>query len=286
MTTPHAPHAAALQRTVADFRAAWEQAHQRMPRRTGVPDIHRLPPEFIPWFCGATPLGFLSAERAQLLATHLAPCRVQAHRMDWDAAGWTTAARSAALQGALHELRAQGHLNGWRNEEFALCAEGSDVPLLQAERAGFYFLGMRSDAVHVNGFSAEAAMWVARRSASKTVDPGLLDNLCAGGVAAGERLLPCVRRELHEEAGIRLQAEHQLCFTGTVVVGRVRDGGWHVERLHVYNLLLQPHERPVNRDGEVQEFRLMGAQELAHLVHAHAFTADAAAAIVQGLGTP
>ena len=286
MTTPHAPHAAALQRTVADFRAAWEQAHQRMPRRTGVPDIHRLPPEFIPWFCGATPLGFLSAGRAQLLATHLAPCRRQAHRMDWDAAGWTTAARSAALQGALHELRAQGHLNGWRNEEFALCAEGSDVPLLQAERAGFYFLGMRSDAVHVNGFRADARMWLARRSAAKHVDPGLLDNLCAGGVTAGETPETCLQRELYEEAGIRLDAKHLLRFCGTTEVGRVRDGGWHVERLHVYNLLLQADERPCNRDGEVQEFLLPTAAELAGLVHEGQCTPDAAAAIVRGLELP
>jgi 8-oxo-dGTP pyrophosphatase MutT (NUDIX family) len=211
---------------------------------------------------------------------------MQAQRLDWDAGQWSAPARSAALQDALLRLRALGHLPGWRNEQFAFCAEGGETYLLQAERAGFYFLGMRSDAVHVNGFRADARMWVARRSAAKQVDPGLLDNLCAGGVAADETLQTCLQRELYEEAGIRLGTEHLLRFRGSTEVGRVRDGGWHVERLHVYNLLLQANEQPCNRDGEVQEFLLLGAAELAGLVHAEKCTPDAAAAIVQGLYVP
>lgn len=284
MHTPQPLHTRALERTVADFRAAWEQAHQNMPRSTGLASAGRPPPEFVPWFCGPTLLGYLSAARALLLAAHLAPCRLQAQRLDWDASGWSASARSAALQNALLELHAQGRVPGWRDELFSFSADACDAPLFQVERAGFYFLGMRSDAVHVNGFSTNGALWVARRSASKTIDPGLLDNLCAGGVAAGESLLSCLRRELYEEAGIQLQADHTLSAAGTVVVGRVRDGGWHEERLHVYNLLLSAHERPVNRDGEVQEFRSLDAQTLVHLVQAQAFTPDAAAAIVQGLG--
>ena len=196
------------------------------------------------------------------------------------------AAGALAQQRRALRLRALGHLPGWRNEAFAFCAEDCETPLLQVERAGFYFLGMRSDAVHLNGFGADARMWVARRSAAKQVDPGLLDNLCAGGVAAGEALETCLRRELFEEAGIRLAAKHLLRFRGTTEVGRVRDGGWHVERLHVYNLLMQAKEQPCNRDGEVQEFLLLGAAELAGLVRAEKCTSDAAAAIAQGLYAP
>jgi hypothetical protein len=77
-----------------------------------------------------------------------------------------------------------------------------------------------------------------------------------------------------------------LRFRGTTHVGRVRDGGWHVERLHIYNLLLQVNEQPCNHDGEVQEFLLLTAAELADLVDAKKSTPDAAAAIVRGLGLP
>jgi len=286
MTAPEALHSDALDRAVDAFRAAWELAHHALPRSAAVATASGPPPEFIPWFCGHTFLGYLNPARARLLAAHLAPTRMQAHRLDWDAGPWSAPARSAALQDTLLRLRALGHLPGWRNEAFAFCAEGCETPILQAERAGFYFLGMRSDAVHVNGFRTDARMWVARRSAAKQVDPGLLDNLCAGGVAAGETLETCLQRELYEEAGIRLGAKHLLRFRGSTEVGRVRDGGWHVERLHVYNLLLQAKEKPCNRDGEVQEFLLLGAAALAGLVHAEECTPDAAAAIAQGLYSP
>ena len=286
MTPPAPAQSDAFERAVDAFRAAWELAHHALPRSAAIATASGPPPEFIPWFCGHTFLGYLSPARARLLAAHLAPTRMQAYRLDWDASPWSAPARSAALQDTLLRLRALGHLPGWRNETFAFCAEGCETPLLQAERAGFYFLGMRSDAVHVNGFCADARMWVARRSAAKQVDPGLLDNLCAGGVAAGETLQTCLQRELYEEAGIRLGAKHLLRFRGSTEVGRVRDGGWHVERLHVYNLLLQTNEQPCNRDGEVQEFLLLGAAEIAGLVHAEKCTPDAAAAIVQGLYAP
>jgi 8-oxo-dGTP pyrophosphatase MutT (NUDIX family) len=286
MSAPEPLPSDALERAVDAFRAAWELAHHELPRGAAISTASEPPPEFIPWFCGHTFLGYLSPARARLLAAHLAPTRMQAYRLDWDASPWSAPARSAALQDTLLRLRALGHLPGWRNETFAFCAEGCETPLLQAERAGFYFLGMRSDAVHVNGFYADARMWVARRSTAKQVDPGLLDNLCAGGVAAGETLETCLQRELYEEAGIRLAAKHLLRFRGTTEVGRVRDGGWHVERLHVYNLLLQANEQPCNRDGEVQEFLLLGAAELAGLVHAEKCTPDAAAAMVKGLYAP
>ena len=272
-----------LQNAVNSFRAAWAMEHREATAGGDATRTSSPPPEFIPWFCGATQLGYLSPARAQLLSAHLPCCRVQAHSLDWDAGAWTAAARSAALQDALLALRARGCLPGWRGEAFAFCPDGSDTALFQAERAGFYFLGMRSDAVHVNGFTADAGMWIARRSASKAVDPGLLDNLCAGGVSAGESLLATVTRELYEEAGIRLRPDHGLQPAGRVVVGRIRDGGWHTERLHVYNLLLAGGEKPVNRDGEVQEFRRVGAAEVSQWVRAHAFTPDAAAAIAHGV---
>ena len=205
MRFPEPPQSDALERAVDAFRAAWELAHHHLPRSAAIATASGPPPEFIPWFCGHIFLGYLSPARARLLAAHLAPTRMQAHRLDWDAGPWSAPARSAALQETLLRLRALGHLPGWRNEAFAFCTEGCETPLLQAERAGFYFLGMRSDAVHVNGFRADARMWVARRSAAKQVDPGLLDNLCAGGVAAGETLQTCLQRELYVKPGFALQ---------------------------------------------------------------------------------
>jgi 8-oxo-dGTP pyrophosphatase MutT (NUDIX family) len=230
-------------------------------------------------------MGFLSSARARLIAQSLPHARLNTDRLDWDAGNWSVDQRSEALQSMLLTLRDTGHLPGWRGETFSFLETNSERPFLRAERAGFYFLGMRSDAVHVNGVTADGRMWIARRSANKAVDPGLLDNLCAGGLGADEAPLQAVTRELFEEAGLHLQAAHNLRYAGSVNVGRVREGGWHEERLRVYNLLLATGERPANQDGEVQDFQLLEAAEIARLIAGGQFTPDAAAAISQGLLT-
>jgi len=278
-TQTHTYPSAALAHAIEQFRLAWGPGGSAAPSND-------VPRDFLPWFCGAHQLGHLSVERARLLAHHLPHSRLQPKRLDWEAGHWSVDARSDALQRVLLTLRDAGHLPGWRNELFSFLSSDSKEPLLRVERAGFYFLGMCSDAVHINGVTLDGRMWVARRSASKTVDPGRLDNLCAGGLAAHEVAMQAVQRELYEEAGLQLEARHSLCYAGSVCVGRVRDGGWHEERLWVYNLLLANDEQPVNQDGEVQEFQLLEAQEIARLVTDGQFTPDAAAAISQGLLTP
>ena len=273
----------ALASAVEHFRVAWVKGQSdAAARRTATPS-NKVPHDFLPWFCGPQKLGYLSAARARLLAQHLEHSHLHTDRLDWNASHWSADTRSDALQRVLLTLRDAGHLPGWRNETFNCFAADSDHPLLQAERAGFYFLGLRSDAVHVNGVTADGRMWIARRSASKAVDPGLLDNLCAGGLGAGETQMQAVVRELYEEAGIHLQSVHELRYAGNVNVGRVREGGWHEERLQVYNLLMAAGEQPANQDGEVQDFQLLEAPEIAHLIEDGQFTPDAAAAISQGL---
>ena len=275
----------ALASAVGHFRVAWVKGqNEAAARRTATPS-NEVPHDFLPWFCGPQKLGYLSMARARLLAHHLQPTRLQADRLEWDAGSWSVGSRSDALQQALLTLREAGHLPGWRDEAFSFLEIDSERPFVRAERAGFYFLGMRSDAVHVNGVTADGRMWIARRSASKTVDPGLLDNLCAGGLRADETPMQAVVRELFEEAGLHLQAAHSLRYAGSVSVGRVREGGWHEERLRVYNLLLAAGEQPANQDGEVQDFQLLEATQIARLIEDGQFTPDAAAAISQGLLT-
>jgi len=275
----------ALASAMERFRVAWGKGHSdAAARRTATPS-NGVPHDFLPWFCGPQKLGYLSAARARLLAQHLEHSHLHTDRLDWNASHWDMDTRSEALQRVLLTLRDAGHLPSWRNETFNFFSADSDRPLLQAERAGFYFLGMRSDAVHVNGVTANGRMWIARRSASKAVDPGLLDNLCAGGLGADETQMQAVVRELYEEAGIHLQSVHELRYAGNVNVGRVREGGWHEERLQVYNLLVAAGEQPANQDGEVQDFQLLEAAEIARRIAGGQFTPDAAAAINQGLLT-
>jgi 8-oxo-dGTP pyrophosphatase MutT (NUDIX family) len=140
-----------------------------------------------------------------------------------------------------------------------------------------------SHAVHINGFLPNGDLWCGRRSLNKATDPGLLDNLTAGGLSAGETALATAVRELQEEAGLHISQPSQLAWAGAIRIQRQVPEGWHDETLLVYNLMLSEHVRPQNMDGEVQEFlRLTPADTIARMQSGQ-FTEDACMALAVGL---
>ena len=247
------------------------------------------PADCITLRCGAQTLGQLLPDHARALMSALPHCVYQDGALLWNASHETLANRSAQLQMALLRLRDLGYVQGWRNEAFCFWpeADASQYPqqaaCLQIERAGFRFLGMMSHAVHINGFTPDGRMWCGQRSAGKATDPGMWDNVTAGGLSAGETLASCARRELWEEAGYRLPAPQQLMPAGRVRISRSTSTSWHDEMLHVFNLALPADFVPCNQDGEVQSFACLSAPEVMAHISASQFTADAALAIAQGV---
>lgn len=259
------------------------------------------PPDMqIFWLVGdiGTPpqrLGLLSPERAALLATLLPDClhqpRGDTPGLYWRALHISSTERSAQLQGALAQAHAQGLVHGWRNEAFAFwhhdCltppSDGRE-PVLEVERAGFRFLGMRSHAVHINGFTPYGQLWCGRRSLTKATDPGRLDNVTAGGLPAGETPETCAVRELYEEAGAVLADTSSLHARGLVRTTRLDAGGWHDETLLVYNWACPEGWTPHNQDGEVSEFLCLSAAQAMERIMGGEFTLDAVASLAQGLG--
>lgn len=247
------------------------------------------PTDFVRWFCGDALLGYLSPERAAWLVKHLAGCSMVSKGLEWRGAGLTALQRSDALQGALLQAKGQGLLPGWRNEPFSfwhcdwLDPDPQVEPLFSVERSGFRWLGMLSHAVHVNGFLPDGRLWVARRSFSKATDPGMLDNVTAGGLPAGETVHDCLQRELAEEAGLFHLERHPLKPAGQVRTARLEAEGWHDEVLHVFNLTLSGEFVPSNQDGEVAEFMCLSAAETLARIDAGAFTVDATQTLMQGL---
>jgi len=234
-------------------------------------------------------LGLLPPRHATALTQVLPLCEWAGSYLVWDTDAQSASTRSASLQAALGQLRDQGLLPGWRDEKFSFwdtsdCqADNANPPFLSVERSGFRFLGMMSHAVHVNGFLEDGRVWCGRRSLQKATDPGLLDNLAAGGLAAGETILSCAVRELSEEAGLDVANSRELQSAGSVRISRSSELGWHDETLHVFNLRLPDDFRPVNRDGEVAEFVCLMPDELVECIGRHEFTPDAALALAQGL---
>ncbi|BCL75480.1 hypothetical protein JHS3_12160 [Jeongeupia sp. HS-3] len=160
-------------------------------------------------------------------------------------------------------MRAAGLIHGWRNEPytcFALDASGApdlNRPLFKLERGAFRRFGLTSRAVHVNGYAADRRLWTGRRSPNKAIDPNRLDNLAAGGIAAGEVPDVCVIRELWEEAGVPVELARRVCASTTSRSTRNEPDGIHDEVLYNYDLLLPGDFTPRNTDGEVAGFTLM-----------------------------
>ena len=126
-------------------------------------------------------------------------------------------------------------------------------------------------------------LWCGRRSDHKPTDPGLLDNLAAGGLTAGEIPSTTALRELAEEASLHLPGPGRLRGSGVIRTQRPEPQGWHDEQLLVYTLHLSERETPINADGEVQEFRRLSPGEVVSCMQSGQFTVDACASLAQSL---
>lgn len=242
------------------------------------------------WSCDGVDMGWVSAERAQDMVALLPGCTIQQGRLHWQMRADQPMQRSQALQAFLEQQAAQGRLTGWRGEFFAWWPDtpawppALDVPpFLCVERAGFRHLGLMSHAVHIHGFLPQGDLWCGRRSKDKATDPGLLDNLAAGGLTAGEAPLTTAVRELAEEASLHLSDPSRLRGAGVIRTQRLEPQGWHDEQLLVYNLHMTEQETPINADGEVQEFLCLSPSEVVSRMQSGQFTVDACASLAQSL---
>ena len=176
--------------------------------------------------------------------------------------------RSSALRDVALALRAEGALPAWRDEIYAVATEFRAPTLACLERGAARYFGIRTWAAHVNGVVGRdpAHMWFARRSPAKAVDPGLLDNLVGGGIAANLSVEQTVIKEAWEEAGIDAALARRARPTGIVHVTRPMFDGLQRETVFVHDLSLPEAFVPHNQDGEAVEHRLVGLADAARLV--------------------
>jgi 8-oxo-dGTP pyrophosphatase MutT (NUDIX family) len=181
-------------------------------------------------------------------------------------AGWPGVFESTATQVTLlqpdslspivERLAEEGFIPGWRNERYRI------ADLFEIERAAARPFGLTTHAVHVNGIVAGKAMWIARRSPTKPIDPGLLDNLVGGGMTAGLTRAEVLEKEAWEEAGIGAELARRATPGGTVRILREVPEGVQSEVIYVYDLALPDHFEPKNQDGEVSQFLLLPFEEV------------------------
>lgn len=183
-----------------------------------------------------------------------------------------------AMQPAIRSLAQAGWISGWRNERYEVLSGASGEPLFTLERAAFRRFGLQSRAVHLNGWVRDGngwRLWVARRSATKSIDPGMLDNLVGGGIGAGFTAWETLFKECDEEAGLPSATARLAVPAGGLRVVHAVDDGVHDESLQVFDLELPEGFAPANRDGEVAAFMLLSPDEVAARLQRGEFTIDA-----------
>ncbi|XP_072102705.1 thiamin pyrophosphokinase 2 isoform X2 [Mobula birostris] len=177
--------------------------------------------------------------------------------------------RSRALRRVLdhwRHLQLFGCLRGWRDESYDVMPRFCDLPLLQLERSAASLFGIKTYGVHVNGFTrlpdGGMAMWVGRRAHSKPTFPGMLDNLAAGGLAAGLGVKETLVKECAEEASIPECIASRARAVGSVSYTYEDERGIFPECQFVYDLEVPADLVPQVEDGEMLEFYLWPLEQV------------------------
>jgi len=190
--------------------------------------------------------------------------------------------RSAALGAVIGALYAEGRIPGWRDETYAIRNDFDAPPLAFIERAASRFFGTMTYAVHLNGIvkyrDKPPQLWIARRSETKATDPGMLDNIVAGGIGWGFELMPTLVKECWEEAGMSAGLAQTAERGRTFHVLQSLPEGTQAEQIFVYDISLPPDFAPHNQDGEVGEHRLARIEEVARWIEEGKLTVDASLA--------
>ncbi|AMD49254.1 NUDIX hydrolase [Bordetella holmesii F627] len=191
-------------------------------------------------------------------------------------------ALDAALAKVAQTLRQARCLRGWRDELLDITAESLHLGAI--ERAAMRPLGLPTFAVHLNAWTADGRLWVARRALSKSTDPGMWDTLVGGLVGSQESLDQALVRECAEEAGLEPEQIRQRSPLRTVLrMQRRLPEGYQVEALLNSTCVLDDATRPANRDGEVMEIATLEVGQVVDRIEAGEFTLEAALVILDDI---
>jgi len=202
------------------------------------------PERYVRLFIKSRPIGWLQPELAARLSAWPSVFKTSPEKV--------VLLKHEELDPIVRQLAQEGFITGWRNERYRI------ADLFEIERAAARPFGLDTAAVHVNGISADGkSMWLARRASSKPIDPGILDNLVGGGIAADSSVEKTLAKEAWEEAGVPEELARRATRGGTARILREVPEGVQSETVHVYDLDLPADFEPKNQDGEVSEFLLL-----------------------------
>ena len=240
----------------------------------------------IPFYVRNDAVGWIRPSFAELLRRWPHIFEVNSAYVTLRAKPDTVAGRTEALAEVTRELSRDGVIRGWRDEPVRIAHHYAAPELLRIERSATRHFGMMCYGAHVNGFARANGLvhaWISRRSANKSIDPGKLDNLVGGRVAAGFTVDETLRKEAWEEASLPPQLLEGLWCVSAVRVEYSVPDGLHREILFVHDLWLPDDFTPANQDGEVADLRCLPVEEVLESLLVGDFTLDAGVVMIDGL---
>ena len=211
----------------------------------------RLPGERLAFCIGTDLVGWVKPALADALADFAGISRTG------DAV--ILAADAAADLPTIAHALAQRRLLRWRDEAFDVRSVPDGPVLSQIDRGALPVFGVQAQGVHLDGLVRRRDglhLWIARRSASKALDPGKLDHIVAGGIPAGLGPAETLLKEAAEEAAMPEELARRAVFTGTLAYAMERPEGLRRDLLHCYEVELPADFTPYAVDGEVEAFEL------------------------------
>ncbi|MBW8270623.1 NUDIX hydrolase [Caldovatus aquaticus] len=227
------------------------------------------PAHLVPFRIAGQQVGWLSRDLARALAFWPREFHFDAQGVSLAARLRSPAARTEALAGVCERLARRGFFR-LRGEAFDVRATPDGPALATLDRGALPAFGVISQGVHVNGLVRRGDglhLWVGWRSRDKSVAPGQLDNLVAGGIPAGLTAEQTLLKEAAEEASVPPALAAQARRVGRVsYVMAQAEGGLRRDVLHCYDLALPEDFVPRPNDDEVERFELWPARRVLEAV--------------------
>ena len=222
------------------------------------------PARLVPFRIAGEQVGWLQPELARALAFFPRDVHFDAGGAALAGALRGEGARTAALERITQSLAGRGHFR-LRGEPFDVRARPEGPVLARLDRGALPPFGVISQGVHVNGFVRRPDgphLWVGWRSKHKSVAPGQMDNMVAGGIPAGLTAEQCLVKEAGEEASLPADLATRAVPAGRVSYVMANDEGLRRDVLHLYDLEMPEGVVPRPGDDEVERFELRPIREV------------------------
>jgi hypothetical protein len=222
--------------------------------------------KFLPFIIESERIGWVRRDIALRLASFPETLRVTKDAVSLHPGLSAPDARSQALDEVAEELHRAWGTPALRGERDRVSRRFGDTPLMSIDRGVVSLFGIRAFGIHVNGMVSRSDgrhLWIGRRAPDKSVAPGKLDNMVAGGQPIGLSLRENLLKEAAEEADLPAAIAATARPVGVISYCKEDEWGLKPDLMFCYDLEVPTDFTPRNTDGEISGFTLMPADEIA-----------------------